>query len=125
MTKEIEDLKALHELLGAFLRHMDDESGPGSLAQRLSAEGLEAIGKVGSVMKRVLVTGPLEGRKSETALDLLRALVPDLSAFDSDDAISGGELMDYMADFYLLARSLRGNSLSSWSRLQISGVELN
>ena len=54
---------------------MDDESVSGGLAQRLLAEDLEVIGKVGPVMKSALGAEPLKRRQSETALDLLRALV--------------------------------------------------
>jgi len=106
MTKEIKDLADLHELLEAFLRRLDDEPARSSLAQGISDEDLEAIGKVGSVMRRALGAGPLKGRQSKTALNLLRALVRDLSAFESENAISGAELVDYIAEFYLLAKSL-------------------
>ena len=91
MTKEIEDLKGFHELLGAFLRRIDDELAPSSSVQWLSAEDLEVIRKVGSVIKSALDAGPLKHRQSEIALDLLRALVRDLSAFDTHDPISGAE----------------------------------
>jgi hypothetical protein len=104
LIKEMEDLKGFHELLGTFLRRMEGEPVPGSLAQRLSAEDLEVIGKMGLVMKSAPGAEPLKPNESETALDLLKALVRDLSAFDSDDPISGSELVGYMANFYLLAK---------------------
>jgi hypothetical protein len=44
--------------------------------------------------------------QSAKALQLIRRLVGDLDVFNTADSISGAELVDYMADFYQLAKSI-------------------
>ena len=96
----------LHEALQAILSIISAEPILINHVHCFSVQDVEQLRKAASAIETALGTEPLRRRQSETALDLLKTLVHDLSAFDTEDSISGAELVDYMASFYQSAKSL-------------------
>lgn len=113
MDAERDDLKSVlsteisfHEALQAILSIINVEPALSNHVHCFPAQGAEQLRKAAAAIETALGAEPWRRRQSETALDLLKTLVHDLSAFDSEDPISGAELVDYMANFYESAKSL-------------------
>ena len=96
---------SLHKALQAILSIISAEPILSNHVHCFSVQDVEQLRKA-SAIETALGTEPLRRRQSETALDLLKTLVHDLSAFDIEDSISGAELVDYMASFYQSANGV-------------------
>ena len=97
---------SLHKELQAILSIISAEPILINPVHCFFVQDVEQLRKAASAIETALGTEPLRRRQSETALDLLKTLVHDLSAFDIEDSISGAELVDYMASFYQSANGV-------------------
>jgi hypothetical protein len=112
MTIRKEDLKTLatregrfHEAVQAVVRITGSYLILGKNVYCFSAHDAEELHKAASAIETALGIQSCH-RQSAQALQLIRTLVRDLDAFDTADSISGAELVDYMAGFYRLAKSI-------------------
>lgn len=110
MTIRKEDLKPLMSSEGgiheAVQTDADTTSSDLILGKKsFSAHDAEELHKAASAIETAL---GVQSRytQSAKALHLIQTLVHDLDVFDTTDSVSGAELVDYMASFYRLAKSI-------------------
>ena len=112
MTTGKEDLKTLasseggfHEAVQAVVRITGSDLILGKNIHSFSARDAEELHKAASAIETALRIQSCYGQSAK-ALQLIRTLARDLGAFDTADSVSGAELVDYMASFYQLAKSI-------------------
>jgi hypothetical protein len=112
MTAKKDDPKPLvspeisfHQAVQAVVNITSPELILGKKIHSFSAHDAEELHKAASAIETALGIQSFH-LQSANALQLIRALVHDLDVFETADSVSGAELVDYMASFYWLAKSI-------------------